>query len=51
MQIYYLLNGTDIFLNFCSFLDLAKMSLCQDLRLNCRPTKYIQGVQKLTLPF
>ena len=37
----------DIFLNFFSFWTLAKISLCQDLRLGCRPTKYIVGLSKL----
>ena len=27
-------------------LDLAKISLCQDLRLDCRPTRYIVGLSK-----
>ena len=42
-----ILNGTDIFLIFFSFWTLAKISLCQDLRLDCRPTKYIVGLSKL----
>ena len=32
---------------FFSFWTLAKISLCQDLRLDCRPTKYIVGLSKL----
>ena len=35
------------FLNVCSFWNLAKISLCQDLRLDYRPTKYVVGLSKL----
>ena len=46
MQIYYLLNDTDVFL-ILFFLDFAKISLCQDLRLDYRPTKYVVGLSEL----
>ena len=41
-----ILNDTDVFL-ILFFLDLAKISLCQDLRLDYRPTEYVVGLSKL----